>query len=90
MKCPVNYSKNSVLTKAADKQPLPVDIPMKPQFAQTAASPRECVDVPRVKRELISVLPDYRKMKVTIKDSLFSCHKSSPSIEPPRIWPTTE
>jgi hypothetical protein len=48
------------------------------------------VEVPRVNRELISVLPDFGKKKETWKDSLFPHHKSSPSIEPPRIQPTTE
>ncbi len=90
MNCPVNYSENSVLTKAAVKQPLPVNTPKKPQFPWTAASPRECVEVPRVNRELISVLPDSGKKKVTRKDSLFPCHKSSPSIKPLRIQPTSE
>ncbi len=90
MNCPVNYSENSVLTKAADKKPHPVDFLMKPQFPRTAASLRECVEVPCVNCELISVLPDFRKKKVTWNNSLFPRHKSSPSIEPPRIWPTTE
>jgi hypothetical protein len=90
MNCPVNYSENSVLAKAADKQPLPVDIPMKPQFPWTAASLQECVEVPRVNRELFSVLPDSGKKKVTWKDSLFPCHKSLPSIKPTRILPTSE
>ncbi len=90
MNCPVNYSEISVLTKVVVKQPLPVNIRMKPQFPQTIASPRECVEVPRVNRELISVLSDSGKKKVTWKDSLFPRHKSSPSIEPLRIWPTAE
>ncbi len=90
MNCPVNYSENSDLTKAADEQPLPANIPMKPQFPWTATSPRECVEMPRVNRELITVLPDFGKKKVTWKDSLFPRHKSSPSIKPPIIRPTTE
>jgi hypothetical protein len=90
LNCPVNYSENSVLTKTADKQSLPVDIPMKPRFPWTAASPWDCVEVPRVNCELISVLPDFGTNKVTWKDRLFPHHKSSPSIEPPRIQPTTE
>ncbi len=90
MNCPVNYSENADLTKAADKQPLPVNIPMKPRFPRTAASLRECVEMPHVNHELITVLPDFGNKKVTWKDSLFPCHKSSPSIKPPRIRPTTE
>jgi hypothetical protein len=82
MNCPVNYSEISVLTKAADKQPLPVNIPMKPRFPLTAVLPRECVEVPRVNCELISVLPVFGKKKVTWKDSLFPRQKSSPSIKP--------
>jgi hypothetical protein len=90
MNCPVNYSENSVLTKAAVKQPLLDDIPMKPQFPWTAASPWDCVEVPHVNRELISVLPDFGKKKVMWKDSHFPRHKSPPSIKPPRIRPTAE
>jgi hypothetical protein len=98
MNCPVNYSEDSVITKAAVKQPLPVDIPMKPQFPWTTASPREHVEtkylgtkVPHANGGLISVLLDSEKKKVTWKDSLFPHHKkSSPSIEPLRIWPTAE
>ncbi len=89
MNCPVEYSEDSVITKAAVKQPLPVDISMKPQFPQTATSLQECVEtkylgttVPRVNLGLISVLPDSKKKKVTWKDSLFPRHKSLPSIEP--------
>ncbi len=48
------------------------------------------VEMPHVNRELITVLPDFGKKIVTWKDSLFPHHKSSPSIDPPRIWPTTE
>jgi hypothetical protein len=44
-----------------------------------------CVEVPCVNRELIFVLSDSGKKKVTWKDSLFPCHKSAPSIEPSRI-----
>jgi hypothetical protein len=97
MNCLVNYSEDSVITKAAVKHLLPVNILMKPRFPQTAASPQECVEtkyldttVPHVNRGLIYVLPDFKKKKVTWKDSLFPHHKSSPSIQPLRIQPTAE
>ncbi len=74
MNCPVDYSEEPVSTKAAVKLPLPVNIPIKPQFSWTAASPRECVktnylgtNVPHVNCGLMSALPDSEKKKVTWK-----------------------
>jgi hypothetical protein len=85
MNCPVKYSEDFVITKAAVKKPLSVNIPMKPQFPRTTAYPREGVEtkylgtaVPRVNHGLISVLPDSKKKRVTWKDSLIPHYKTSP------------
>ncbi len=97
MNCPDDYSEDHVTTKAAIKQPLPVNILMKPQFPRTAASPQEFVvtkylgtKVPHVNRGLISVLPNSKMKKVTWKDTIIPHHKSSPSIEHLRTCPTAE
>jgi hypothetical protein len=97
MNCLPDYSEDAVFILKPVLQPLPVNLPMKPQISKIAASPRECVVIqlhntqvlsPSCKQILVPPAPNLKKG--CWGDTLFPSHQLSTGAESLSILPMAE